>query len=231
MARKEKVEEPEEDKFIVLFTALSMILLAFFIMLNGMATQDDSRSRQVLDSLMGTFGPGLAQSAADGTMDGERILTPPQLIRELELVEADLNGAFGAGWSVEKRPGQVVVTMPQTLLFSAGGIRLNPASFDALDRLARLINRTPYKLRIIGHSDGIKPKGKLSNWYYSAARASSVHRYLEDVARVEPGRIRSLGVAYTQPWPPAVRQPDDASHRRVELVILIPDRANMQVQP
>ena len=35
---KRRNEEPEKDEFIVLFTALSMILLAFFIMLNSMAT-------------------------------------------------------------------------------------------------------------------------------------------------------------------------------------------------
>ena len=53
---KRKPEEPEKDEFIVLFTALSMILLAFFIMLNTMAVIDPVRSRKAIDSLVGSFG-------------------------------------------------------------------------------------------------------------------------------------------------------------------------------
>lgn len=221
--RQKKAAEAEEDKFIVLFTALSMILLAFFIMLNSMASMDDNRTRKALDSLMGTFGPGLAQRVDDGALDGELTLTPKQLEQKLEQLEDSFKGDSGAGWVVERRPGQIVVALPQALLFDAGGVRLKPTSFSMLDQVSALLKRTDYKLRVIGHSDGVRPKGRHTNWFYSASRASSVHRYLEDVGKIEHGRIRSYGVAHTQPWPPAVREPASPSHRRVELVILIPE--------
>ena len=224
MAKRQKKEEASEDKFIVLFTALSMILLAFFIMLNSMASMDQSRTRKVLDSLMGTFGPGLGASRSEsGAIEGELITSPQAIKRELEDASQRLQGKHGAGWSVELRAGQIVVSLSELMLFDSGGHRLNPTSFPVLDELSALLKRTRYKLRVIGHSDGLKPKGRRSNWYYSAARASSVHRYLEDVGLVERGRIRSMGVAHTQPWPPAAREPGSPHHRRVELVILIPE--------
>ena len=59
---QEKREKPEEltvyytDGFIVQFTALVMILLALFILLNALATLNDSKKRKAIGSLLGSFG-------------------------------------------------------------------------------------------------------------------------------------------------------------------------------
>ena len=56
MARNKKKGDGGSNSFIVLFTSLSVILLAFFILLNSMATIDSERVRKALGSLVGGFG-------------------------------------------------------------------------------------------------------------------------------------------------------------------------------
>jgi len=73
MAKKKKKEADEvaKDGNVVLFTALSMILLAFFIVLNSLAVVDTNRKLSALGSLLGSFGvlPGGLL-----TTDGESLL-------------------------------------------------------------------------------------------------------------------------------------------------------------
>ena len=55
--RAPEPEEPEADGFVVMMTSLSMIMLAFFIVLNTMATITQVKVMKALDSLYGSFGP------------------------------------------------------------------------------------------------------------------------------------------------------------------------------
>ena len=54
--RREELTVYYTDGFIVQFTALVMILLALFILLNALATLNDSKKRKAIGSLLGSFG-------------------------------------------------------------------------------------------------------------------------------------------------------------------------------
>lgn len=218
-----KPEEPEKDEFIVLFTALSMILLAFFIMLNSMAVMDDSRSRAALNSLLGTFGmmPGYA-SIDTGALQGEPPrLTPRQRIKRLtELLERiDAIGQPGMDIKV-REDGRPVIEFDTGVLFRVGGQMIAPEHYPLLDSIAQTIVDSKYPVFIEGHTDGRPMKGGRTNWYLSAARAASVHRYLESTTRIAPGQISSIGFGPSRPHPEATG-PDDPRHRRVEVVFEI----------
>ncbi len=218
-----KPEEPEKDEFIVLFTALSMILLAFFIMLNSMATMDDSRSRAALNSLMGTFGmmPGYASIDA-GALKGEPDqLTPRQKIKRLTQLLEKIDKIGQPGMDVKVRQdGRPVIEFDSGVLFRVGGQMVAPEHFPLLDRIAQTIVESQYSVFIEGHTDGRPMKGGRTNWYLSAARAASVHRYLESTTRIEPGQISSIGYGPSRPHPEA-QGPADPKHRRVEVVFEI----------
>jgi len=175
--RKKNPEAPKGDDFIVLFTALSMILLAFFIMLNSMATIDDARSRAVMSSLIGTFGsmPGFDMQKVVVELDYEspmgkragELESTLRSILEGEIEELD----------IYTEDGQVIVSVGSSLFFERGSAELSPASFRTLDKLAALIMRMNLPVRIEGHADATPARNPRSNWYYSAARSAALYRY------------------------------------------------------
>lgn len=214
---KPKPEPEKPDEFIVLFTALSMILLAFFILLNTMAVIDPMRSRKAMDSLVGTFGIMV------GNIDGEEVSLSQKKINQqmmMALIAEIKDDERYAGMSASRRePGKVVIELDEGLFFSSGGWHVDPRRFQALDELASVIQKTDYNVTIIGHTDARASK-QVSNLRLSAARAASVRRYLEHSAHFPPGTISSIGVGASRPHP-EVKDPDHARHRRVEIVITI----------
>lgn len=219
---KRRNEEPEKDEFIVLFTALSMILLAFFIMLNTMAVIDPARSREAMDSLVGTFGlmPGFT-GGASGTSDQD---TPPARKRVIDEVLTDIERGAHRGMSLKTREdGRPVIEMEGDVAFGPMRTRISPAHFEALDAIADAIARANYPVRVEGHSDARPPRGKRSNLYLSAARAASVQDYLVHASGAQPGLITAIGMGAARPHPEA-SSARDPRHRRVEIVFLIPDQ-------
>lgn len=226
MAKNKKVEEPEpeDDSAVVLFTALGLILVAFFIMLNNLATPDSARTRAALDSLIGTFGmmPG---HRIDGAGELPRAPSNDQSEEQLLSRVRDMlqsSTILGAYAEVDSQ-GRIVIRFDQELLFDSGGSRISPSYFPVLDDLGALIVEMNYPVRIDGHTDA-SPGGPLhSNWYYSSSRAAAVHRYLEGTEEVPPGLIRTAGFAATQPRED-LGAPTDPDQRRVELVFLPSER-------
>lgn len=226
MAKKSKPEELEleQDSAVILFTALGLILVAFFIMLNNLATPDSARTRAALDSLVGTFGmmPG---HRIDGAGALPRMPSGDQAEAELfSRVNDILQRSTILGAHAEQNDeGRIVIRFEQELLFNTAGSRISPRYFPVLDDLGALIVEMGYPVRIDGHTDATPAGPTHSNWYHSASRAGAVHRYLEGTEEVPPGLIRTAGFAATQPRED-LGTPFDAAQRRVEVIFLPSER-------
>lgn len=81
-----KYAGPVKDTGPVLFLSLFLLLLAFFILLNALATRDDLRVRAVIDSLVLTFKPpDQEQISVEAFVSAlEQTPTAEQLIQEME---------------------------------------------------------------------------------------------------------------------------------------------------
>ena len=210
-------EEPEHDEFIVLFTALSMILLAFFILLNTMATPDPMRSRKAIDSLVGTFGMLHGNQEGTPAPKSQRMPKPDAVARLI----ASLNDEHrAAGMSATRREeGAIAIAMQGDLMFASGSWQIDPARFHALDGIAELLKRDArYTARVTGHTDASR-SSQVSNLRLSAERAASVRRYLEHAARLTPGTLSSLGHGSSRPHPDHLDEPRSSTHRRVEVTL------------
>lgn len=219
--RKKKKKEDGGDPSVVLFTALGLILVAFFIMLNNIATLDSARSRAAIDSLIGTFGvlPGFRADGA-GQMPRPRTEAPDDEISVVEQVSDLLREHQITGAYAELRDdGRVVIRFDQELLFESSGSRISPRYFPVLDDLGELMAEMNYPVIIEGHTDATPAGGGQSNWFFSAARASAVHRYLEGTAAVPPSMISTVGYADARPRAD-LGAATDPVQRRVEVVIL-----------
>lgn len=115
----------------------------------------------------------------------------------------------------------VKVSVRGPMFFDAGKADLRPEVMDFLDRLAILISRTPYDIRIIGHTDDRAIKTGLfpSNWELSLVRASRVARYLIDNGGIDPTRFMVVGRGEFDPVSANTDEHSRALNRRVEIII------------
>lgn len=115
----------------------------------------------------------------------------------------------------------VKVSVEGPLLFELGKAELRNEVREFLDSLAFVIQQTPFKVRVIGHTDDQPINTVLfpSNWELSLVRASTVARYLIDAGQLDPTRFTVMGRGQ---YAPVVSNEDDskrALNRRVEIII------------
>jgi chemotaxis protein MotB len=115
----------------------------------------------------------------------------------------------------------VKVSVQGPMFFAAGKADLRPEVMNFLDRLAIVIGRTPYDIRIIGHTDdrAIKTDMFPSNWELSLVRASRVARYLIDAGGIDPSRFMVMGRGEYAPVSANTDEQSLALNRRVEIII------------
>jgi len=142
-----------------------------------------------------------------------------QLIREKEriIAEADLHNIDVT--LTEKQGIKVSVRGP--LLFESGQAELKDEVMNFLDQLALVIGRNNYEIQVAGHTDNfpISTPQFPTNWELSAARASSVARFLIQSGDLDPGRFTIIGHSMFRPIARNIGDENKAKNRRVEIII------------
>ncbi len=115
----------------------------------------------------------------------------------------------------------VKVSVQGPMFFERGKVDLLPKVAEFLDRLAIVIQQTPYQIHIIGHTDDnpIRTAVFPSNWELSVVRASRVARYLIRSGSIDPARFIVMGRGQFDPAYPNEDEEFRALNRRVEIII------------
>ena len=219
------------------FADLVTLLMCFFVLLFAMSTTQQETYKELVKSLRSALG---AQAVPEsGTREGLTMHPVPsekteneQSIDELggmiekemddivsEIRELVLFNKLGGEVSVTKTEAGVVITMSDLLLFSAGGTQLSPKGLEILGKVATVLSRLAYHVKVRGHTDSEPIASPIypSNWELSSARASTVARLL--VANgVSPFYISAEGYAQYHPVATNDTAQGRARNRRVEIV-------------
>ena len=119
--------------------------------------------------------------------------------------------------SVENTGSELVVTLPQDLLFATDSASLRPDLQNDLRALAGNLQQYPdTTVNIIGHTDNTG--SDQYNFNLSDRRANTVSSVLQN-SGVSPARIRAFGRGETQPIASNDSASGRAQNRRVEIVI------------
>ena len=226
---QEKRPKPEEltvyyvDGFIVQFTALVMILLALFILLNALATLNESKKRKAIGSLLGSFGvlPSGVGTDKQGqftaevemiSLSDESSLFAPfeAFARELELDEKDVEFLIDD-------EGRRRIRFGESVLFRTGSHLFHPRIIPLLDRLAAMLRLLDRPIEIEGHTDG--QGSPAANWRLSARRAQSVVRFLEEAGNIKNSLLAAVGYGATRPIQVSGDEDVMRRNRRVEVVV------------
>lgn len=136
---------------------------------------------------------------------------------DLDRQEAELRQQLGSNARIINTGDQLIVTLPQDILFASSSATLTGGLRSDLNALAASINNFPNTtVNVIGHADNTGAAA--FNQDLSARRAQAVAGQLIQ-SGVSPNRIRSIGRGETAPIASNLTPEGRAQNRRVEITI------------
>ncbi len=221
------------------------LLFAVFVVLFAFAKADQKKQMQVteaIDSAFHSLGifPDASRKPAVGALAGteaaaipmnivmgEDVLSPARVKEDLENLHRELEQRLSnqvATHTVSMKMGRdgLVISLREAGFFDSGSATPKPASIPTLRQIATALGRTPYDLRIEGHTDNvpIHTAEFESNWELSAARATRIARIFIDMKAIPPQRISAAGYSEYHPAASNDTAEGRAENRRVDLVVL-----------
>jgi len=141
-------------------------------------------------------------------------------------LRADLSEEVNKGQlQVRQLKGMLTVDVAEQLFFDSGRATLKENGKEVLKKVADSIKSYDDKaIRIVGHTDNVPISGGLqkvfpSNWELSAARATTVVRFLQD-AGITPERLVATGRAEYAPVAPNDSPEGRQKNRRIEITLI-----------
>lgn len=206
----ESQAEEDQSWLLVYLDVITLLLIVFVVLLAILGDQSEeegtSQGAGVLDG-----SPAILESR-DGVLEGE-----PQLREQsVELPEALREQGIEAVGEEET----LTFRLDDAVLFNTGEAQLQASGEEALDELVPTLQRTGARLSVEGHTDNrpITTERFPSNWELSAARASSVLRYLGEQG-VDKRRMRAIGYGEIRPLGSNDNAEGRAANRRVEITL------------
>jgi len=169
----------------------------------GLITGDDAVERRQ-HALIGAGVGALAGGSVGYYQDRQEM----QLRAELE----------GTGVSVTRNGDQITLNMPGNVTFATDSSDLNPAFFDVLNSVGKVITEFDKTIvEVAGHTDSTGSESY--NLALSERRAAAVSRYLQ-AQGINPQRIIQVGVGELRPVADNTTEAGKQANRRVEITLV-----------
>jgi chemotaxis protein MotB len=249
MTRERRKGNISRDRWMVSYADFITLLFAFFVVMYAFAKADQKKQMEVSAAIdsgfssLGVFhdatsspaeGAARAQTATPmNIVMNENVLSPGRVKDDLEHVRRELEQKLSSHVSthtisIQMGRDGLVISLREAGFFSSGSATPKPESLPVLRQIAASLGRTPYDLRIEGHTDNI-PIHTIefdSNWELSSARATRIARIFIDLNAISPERISAAGYAEFHPVAGNDTADGRAENRRVDLVVLPRTRIN-----
>lgn len=245
MRRERRKSNISRDRWLVSYADFMTLLFGLFVVLFAFARADQKKQVQVTESIdtafraLGIFSSAASKPSKDGAAGtdqpaipmnvimGEDVLAPARVKDDLEQIHRELTQTLSnqvASHTVSIKMGRdgLVISLREAGFFSSGSALPKPETLPTLRRIATALGRTPYDLRIEGHTDNIPIHTAEfdSNWELSSARATRIARVFLDLRTITPERISAAGYAEFHPVASNDTAEGRGENRRVDLVVL-----------
>ncbi len=235
------------DRWLVSYADFITLLFAFFVVLYAFAKADQKKQAQVSEAIntafhsLGIFPDAARRPTKDSKVSsgtdqpavpmnivmGEDVLSPAKVKDDLDHVRRELEQRLSnqvAQHTVSIQMGRdgLVISLREAGFFNSGSANPRPETFSTLSQIAESLGRTPYDVRVEGHTDNIPIHTAEfdSNWELSSARATRIARIFLDLHAIPPDRLSAAGYAEFHPVASNATAAGRAENRRVDLVVM-----------
>jgi len=226
MAKKKKYVEEADTAGVArgLLVSLFILLLAFFIVLNTLADEDEKRAKAVMGSVKGAFssisggGSLISTSNTSPSLVIDPMTTDTSL-RTHKIVGLDHNASGKVMIRITSEG--VIISMLYDLIFVAGTYDINPSTIPFLKRLSEIINQDDHMVQISGHTDSrpAEEKAVNSNWELSSLKALKMYQFFIEEGNVDPNRVSAYGRAEYDPIASNETRRTRAINRRLDIMV------------
>lgn len=235
MRKKAKAGKAENhERWLITYADLITLLLVFFIVLYAGSMEDSKKFAILAQGLRSAFNgvgmeggggssavfTGSGSTTAGGV--GQQQADFDSIVSSLTKMAQERGLADRI--AIRMEPDRIVIDLNSDLLFASGNASLRPSAAPVLAAVADSLRGRPNEVRIEGHTDAIPintPEFN-SNWELSAARSTTVLRFLIDEGRLPAGRLFAAAYGDTRPKADNARPEGRTANRRAEIVLLYP---------
>ena len=199
-----KAKEPNQQLWLIIFTDLVALMLAFFVLLFSMSTVKLSDWQSLVQSLSETLSPEekkkipVAQSNfnIESVFRGEASNLDYLMSIISEAIDGDRLLSQGR---IVRRADQLVYVMPGKFLFKPNSVDLSDAGRDAMFALGGVLRNIDNEIGVNGYSGTalFEQISYTSNWELSLALAASISNTLRQSGY--PKTITAFGFASNRP--------------------------------
>jgi chemotaxis protein MotB len=234
MSKKKHEEHENHERWLVSYADFITLLFAFFVVMYSISSVNVGKYRTVSESIRAALNPVVSTPSSPSVFSlnaNKPALTAPNTpgskevaMRRLRNLVQVIKGSphMSLVRIVEQENGDIVIAIPDQLLFNSGDAAVRSEALRFLEGLGAAILELDRHTRVEGHTDNVPIRSALfpSNWELSAARAVMVVRVLSELYGVPARRLAAVGHADTRPITANADAEQRAKNRRVEVVIL-----------
>jgi len=234
MAKKKHEEHENHERWLVSYADFITLLFAFFVVMYSISSVNEGKFRTVSDSIKAALNPVVSPSStlAPFTIGQTKALTlKPTIedakepaVRRLRQIMRSLKNETHLEiiQLKELTNGDIVLTLPDMVLFRAGESALRPEALPFLQAISEVLIELDRHVRVEGHTDSVPITTAQfpSNWELSAIRAVTVVRTLSELYGVLSQNLSAVGYADSRPQTDNLTPEHRARNRRVEIVVL-----------
>ncbi len=247
MRKERRKVHISRDRWLVSYADFITLLFALFVVLFAFAKADQKKQTEVAEAIetafhsLGIFPDASRQPSKNSSsataaekaampmniVMGEDVLSPARVKNDLNNLHKELEQRLSnqvATHTVSMKMGRdgLVISLREAGFFSSGSATPKSETLPTLRQIATSLGRTPYDLRIEGHTDNIPIHTAEfdSNWELSSARATRIARIFIDLKAISPEKISAAGYAEFHPVTSNDSAEGRAQNRRVDLVVL-----------
>lgn len=234
MSKKKHEEHENHERWLVSYADFITLLFAFFVVMYSISSVNEGKFRTVSDSIKAALNPIVSPSSTltPFTIGQNKALSlkptiedakEPAMRRLRQIMRSLKNETHLEIIQLkELANGDIILTLPDTVLFRAGESVLRPEARPFVQALSEVLIELDRHVRVEGHTDNVPISTAQfpSNWELSAGRAVTVVRSLSELYGVTSHNLAAVGYADSRPQTDNLTPENRAKNRRVEIVVL-----------
>ncbi len=247
MRKKKHPEHVNHERWLISYADFITLLFAFFVVMFAVSQVDSKRLGRFTEAFSKAVGITLLPLQGESLMSGGKVPDDKSSspgdqpsVAELDGLRAALlkiaqNNEALQGLQIIQHRHELVLRLPESVIFDTGDARVKDASVATLKVIAPELKERSVEVRVEGHTDNVPiNKGRFrSNWELSTARAIEVMQVLAG-AGVADSRVAVAGYGEFRPVASNATEDGRKQNRRVDLVITVlavPDAESAEGKP